>query len=337
MSYIASFSSPSSMPLVCSSHIQSNSKLLSLFYLLSEHSFYHPTASSNHVSKLSIIVVQHSNLKASLIACCQIQLFFQSMPCAETLSMAPCTPSLDPSYPKSCLHDCLYPECHVMSQQLMCSLCTQCCVCLYPECCMLCHSDWHASTILGRIPVATCIHHLTLCPTDRHCSTFPCHILVAKSIQCLPCCVSVTNVLLNLPILCSSSQIHPTNHMLHPSHRWISSTFPCHIPATSRQSTPCHVSVTNLQPHLSHLASQQPSRPRMLHVVSLQLTCHIVSPSGHSHLKPFMLHSSNWPASSSIPCYAPLNSPPKPLHTMSLWPWIHSLIHPSYIIMLRHF
>ena len=62
-----------------------------LFFIYYFHTAKHPShcpaASSNHISKLSIVIVQ-----TAVIACCQTQPFFQSMPYAETSPMAPRTP-----------------------------------------------------------------------------------------------------------------------------------------------------------------------------------------------------------------------------------------------------
>jgi hypothetical protein len=111
--------------------------------------------------------------------------------------------------------------------------------------------------------------------------------------------------------------------MSHPSFQHIASTIPgplsssqsptYRVSATNigRQNAPCCSPVTNLQPHPCHLASQQLSRPRTPHVVSLQPTYHSVyprpCPSGHPHPKPLTSHPSDAPVSSSIPCYPPAN------------------------------
>ena len=175
--------------------------------------------------------------------------------------------------------------------------------------------------------------------SQRPTSSFPYCIPAAKCTQRLARCVPVSDVLLSLPIPRSSGQIHSTHHTPCPSDRWIPSTFSHHIPAISRQSAPCRVPVTNLQPHPSHLASQQPSRSRTPRLVSSQPTCHSFytrsCPSGHPHPKPSS-HFSDYLASSSIPCYAPLNIPtPNPACRVLVT--THSLIQPTPIISPRRF
>ena len=194
---------------------------------------------------------------------------------------------------------------------------------------MLCPSDWRgASTILGRVPAATCTSHVPL-----------------------------TDILLNFLMPCFSSQIHPAPRTLCPSDQRIAQPSytvfqqpnpPNASHAASQQlkdalnfsmSHPSYqqterVPVTDLQPHPSHLVSQQPSRPRTLRVVSPQPTYHSVCPSGHPHPKSLVSHSSDWPASLSLPCYAPLNIPTQ-TPACRVLTTLDPLPHPSHVTSWR--
>ena len=116
-----------------------------------------------------------------------------------------------------------------------------------------------------------------------------------------------------------------------------SPTYPVSATNIYRQNAPCHAPVTDLRPHPSHLASQQSSRPQTPRVMSLQLTHHSVQPrpcpSGHPHPKALTSHPSDWPASSSIPCYAPANISTNPAYYVLATSDL--LSHLSYVASCR--